>query len=315
MKRFLMSMSFVAIVCAGAIAFFAVKPVAAADDEITAADKAVTAALLKGDKAAAEKYLDPEFTWIDTKGVMVAKEDVFRIGLKPAVPVAADVTYVEHKYGNVVWLQGNQGKRYAAHFWVKRPGGWKLLHTTEIDVHPRDFSEVRSTYEIPCINPCVTVPYYPVTANEKAALAGWREQESGKDGMWAKHIADNFDQRAAMTWSGPRGPKKELVEAQNRARQQNAGRPEVGVAPALWIRSWDFGSAVVMLSLQPTYGDKAYWSSRVLAPLNGVWMMMESYHNYIDASPVMTALPIDQSKDPRATAARALRRGEGGSGN
>jgi hypothetical protein len=57
-----------------------------------------------------------------------------------------------------------------------------------------------------------------------------------------------------------------------------------------------------MISCQPTYGDKAYRSSRVLAPLDGVWMMMESYHNYIDASPVMTAVPIDQSKDPRAAA-------------
>ena len=27
---------------------------------------------------------------------------------------------------------------------------------------------------------------------------------------------------------------------------------------------------------------------------------MESYHNYIGASPVMTALPLDQSKDARA---------------
>jgi len=49
---------------------------------------------------------------------------------------------------------------------------------------------------------------------------------------------------------------------------------------------------VVMVSVQPTYGDKAYWSSRVLAPNeSGLWQMMESYHNYILASPVMTATP------------------------
>ena len=232
------------------------------------------------------------------------KEDVFRVGVKPAVPVADDVTYVEHKYGNVVWLQASQAKRYAAHFWVKRPAGWKLLHTTEIDVHPRDFTAARPSYEVPCLNPCSEVPYTPVTENEKAALAGWQEQESGREGMWAKHIADNYDQRAAMTWSGPRGAKKDLVAAQERARQQNPDRPEVGTAPALFIRTWDFGTAVVMISCQPTYGDKAYWSSRVLAPLNGVWMMMESYHNYIDASPVMTAVPLDQSRDARAMKAK-----------
>ncbi len=37
-----------------------------------------------------------------------------------------------------------------------------------------------------------------------------------------------------------------------------------------------------MIACQPTYGDKAYWSSRVLAPnASGLWQMMESYHNYI----------------------------------
>jgi hypothetical protein len=128
---------------------------------------------------------------------------------------------------------------------------------------------------VPCLNPCSEVPYTPVTENEKAALAGWQEQESGREAMWAKHIADNCDQRAAMTWSGPRGAKKDLVAAQERARQQNPDRPEVGTAPALFIRIWDFGIAVVMISCQPTYGDKAYWPSRVLAPLNGVSMMVE----------------------------------------
>jgi hypothetical protein len=299
MKRW--QISFCVAICAvltaaGIISY----PLHAADDPIVSADKAVTAALTKGDKAAAEKYLDSDFSWIDTLGVMRFKDDALRAGIKPAVPVAADVQYIEHTYGNVVWLQANQGKRYAAHFWVKRPEGWKLLHTTEIDVHPRDFTPVRPNYEVPCLNPCSEVPYTAITDNEKAALAGWQEQESGKEGMWAKHIADNFDQRAAMTWSGPRGAKKDLVAAQARGRQENPNRPEVGTAPALFIRSWDFGTAVVMISCQPTYGDKAYWSSRVLAPLDGVWMMMESYHNYIDASPVMTALPLDESKDARA---------------
>jgi hypothetical protein len=277
-------------------------PMSAADDEIIALDKAATTALSSGDKAAQGKYLDSDFSWVDTKGVMRFGDDSFRAGIRAAVPVADDVKYLEHKYGNVIWLQSNQGKRYSAHFWVKRPAGWKLLHMTEIDVHERDFTTVRPNYEVPCINPCKAVPYTAVTANEKAALDGWQEQESGKEGMWAKHIADNFDQRAAMTWGGPRASKTEMVAMQARARQQNAGKPEVGTAPALFIRSWDFGTAVVMISCQPTYGDKAYWSSRVLAPLDGVWMMMESYHNYIDASPIMTAVPIDQSKDPRAAA-------------
>jgi hypothetical protein len=232
MKRLSASVLVAGLVIAGIAAALPSRPAAAPGDEIVNTDKAVTTALIKGDRAVAEKYLDPDFSWIDTEGVMRVKDDALRLGIKPAVPVTDDVSYVEHKYGNVVWLQANQGKRYAAHFWVKRPAGWKLLHTTEIDVHDRDFTAVRPNYEVPCINPCATVPYTPATENEKAALAGWQEQESGKEGMWAKHIADNYDQRAAMTWSGPRASKKELVEAQNLARERNTGRPRVATVPA-----------------------------------------------------------------------------------
>ena len=61
----------------------------------------------------------------------------------------------------------------------------------------------------------------------------------------------------------------------------------------LWMRQWDFGDAVVSVMLQPTYGGKAYWSSRVFGNHNGFWMMEESYHTTIQAAPLMTALPSD----------------------
>ena len=70
-----------------------------------------------------------------------------------------------------------------------------------------------------------------------------------------------------------------------------ANRPQVGAAPALWVRTWDFGNAVVAIMLQPTYGGKAYWSSRIFANHDGLWKMDESYHTTIQASPRMTALP------------------------
>ena len=54
-------------------------------------------------------------------------------GLKPLVAAGDDVKITEHKYGkSVVWIQWNQDNKYSARFWVKRPAGWKLLHTTEI---------------------------------------------------------------------------------------------------------------------------------------------------------------------------------------
>ena len=264
-----------------------------ADDPVVTADKAVAAALAKGDKAAAEKWLDPDFSWIDSEGIMWAKEDAFRAGVKPLIESSDDVKVTEHKYGkSVVWIQWNEGSKYSARFWVKRPAGWKLLHTTEIAAVPkRDFQTVEPTYDIPCNNPCKAVPYKPLSPGEKASLDEWQEQESSQAG-WEKHVADNMDQRAVSTYGGASPSKADRIAGMNKRRAANPNAPKVGAAPALWIRTWDFGDAVVMVSVQPTYGDKAYWSSRVLAPNEaGLWQMMESYHNYILNSPVMTATP------------------------
>lgn len=267
---------------------------AGGEDPVMTADKAVVAALAKGDKTAANKYLDPDFNWIDSEGIMWFKEDAFRAGLKPLITDANDAKVIEHKYGEkVVWIQWNQGNKYSARFWVKRPSGWKLLHTTEIAAVPkRDFQTVEPTYDIPCNNPCKAVPYKPISAGEKAALDEWQEQESSQ-ANWEKRVADNMDQRVVSTYGGASPSKADRIVGMNKRKAANPNAPKVGTAPALWIRTWDFGDAVVMVSIQPTYGDKAYWSSRVLAknPQTGLWQMMESYHNYVLASPVMTATP------------------------
>ncbi|HTR37454.1 MAG TPA: hypothetical protein VMH80_16225 [Bryobacteraceae bacterium] len=282
----------IGIVCLGFAGTLSVAA-APANDPVTAADKAVFAALSKGDKAAANKWLDQDFNWIDSEGVMYYKEDAFRAGLKPLIAMSDGVKVVEHKYGaKVVWIQWSEGSKYSAHFWVKRPSGWKLLHATEIAAVPkRDFKTVAPTYEIPCNNPCKAVPYKPISEGEKAALAEWQDQESGQ-ARWEVRVADDQDQRVVSTYGGMSPSKADRIAGMNKRKAANPNAPKVGAAPALWIRTWDFGDAVVMVSIQPTYGDKAYWSSRVLAKnAQGLWQMMESYHNYVEASPVMTATP------------------------
>ena len=67
--------------------------------------------------------------------------------------------------------------------------------------------------------------------------------------------------------------------------------PFVSTTPAIYVKTWDFGDSVVAIMLQPTWGGKPYWSSRVFANHNGFWKMEESYHTTIQASLRMTALP------------------------
>jgi hypothetical protein len=241
------------IASVGLLATLASVPAVAADDAVVAADKAVAAALAKGDKVAANKWLDADFSWIDSEGIMWAKEDALRSGLKPLVVAGDDIKITEHKYGkSVVWIQWNQGNKYSARFWVKRPSGWKLLHTTEIASMPkRDFLTVEPAYEIPCNNPCKAVPYKPMSAGEKAALDEWQEQESSQ-ANWERRVADDMDQRVVSTYGGASPSKADRVAGMNKRKSETANAPKVGAAPALWIRTWDFDDAVVMVSIQPT---------------------------------------------------------------
>ncbi len=295
MKQIVRNFFAIAVFCGAMSVILAAasRPAAAEDDAIVQADHAVIDALNKGDRAAANKLLDRDFSWIDSEGIMWAKEDAFRAHMKPLVTDYGKM--VEHKYGKVVFLQISEGDHFSGHFWVQRPAGWRLLHMTEIAVRKRDFKPVAPTYDIPCDNPCKAVPYKPLSKGEKASLDEWQEQESSQ-ANWEKHVADNMDQRVISTFGGESPSKADRIKGMNKRHAEHPNAPHVGAAPALWIRTWDFGDAVVMVSCQPTYGDKAYWSSRVLAPLNGQWMMMESYHNYIAASPVMTEVNPAETK-------------------
>ena len=290
----------VAIALAAAIAQVAVmRGQTRALSDVVKADEAVTKALAAGDRGAAEKMLDGDFSWIDPDGVYYAtKGEAFAHAVMPLVGVGVKV--LEHRYNKVVYIERSEGdKKFSGHFWVQRPSGWRLLHINDLEVRQRDYATVPTTFAVPCTNPCHVLPYRPLGAGEKSALAAWQEQESGTAG-WGKRVADNYDQRAINTYGGRSAAKKDRLAGMERARQQNPNRPEIGAAPVAFGRAWDFGDAVVWVQLQPTYGDKPYWSSRVYANINGLWQMAESYHTYIKDAPVMAPVPESATR-PKAT--------------
>jgi hypothetical protein len=288
MKRVVTLAAIASFACAG-ILFVCAESGRAATDPIMTADHAVVQALESGNMAAANKYLDPEFTWIDTDGVMWEKSDSARAHLKPLVPPGADVKYVEHKYGKVIWLQENVGNKYAAHFWVERPSGWKLLINSEIATRPRSENvDRRPDFAIPCVNPCQEVPYTPITPNEKAVLAAWQDQEHGAQ-HWYDHVPES---NVVVSSYGlfTKDDRWKMIQAGIKAHA-----PQVSADPVTWMRTWDFGTAVVMICDQPTWDGKSYWASRVFAPdKQGTWMMYESYHTTIQASPILEAKRPDQ---------------------
>src|SRR4029453_10613111 len=167
------------------------------------ADEAITKALAGGDRAGAEKLLDADFSWIDPDGVYYAtKGEAFAHGVKPLVGTAGDVKVLEHRYGKVVYVERSEAdKKFSGHFWVQRPNGWRLLHINDLEVRQRDYATVPTTFAVPCVNPCHTLPYKPLGAGEKPALAACQEQESGTAG-WGNRVAENYNHRAIKTNGG-----------------------------------------------------------------------------------------------------------------
>jgi hypothetical protein len=289
MKRFL-AIALVAGAAAAGVARAQMGP----QDELTRMDEQVTRALMSGDHATAAKMLDEQFSWVDPDGMYYATTaEAFRAGVKPVVGVGSDVKVLEHKYNKVVYIERSQDeKRFSGHFWVQRPQGWRLLNINDIEVRQRDYKRVPITFDVPCTNPCQVLPYKPIGAGEKAALAAWQDQEGAH---WAARIADNYDQRAISTFGGRSPSKADRMAGQAARRKANPNRPEIGAAPVAFGRGWDFGDAVVWVQLQPTYGDKPYWSTRIYADINGTWQMAESYHTTIKDAPVMAPVPASET--------------------
>ena len=259
-------------------------PARAADDAVITADKALVTAFEKGDNSALKKYLDPDFSWIDTDGVMTSGSDALALGMKPKLGEGNDVQVREFKIGdNIIWLHLNSGNIYVGRVWVKRASGWKLLHTTEIMKHGRDEEiNVRPAFAIPCVNPCQTVPFHPVDKIQAEVLKQWQEQVSSREQL-IRHTDD--DQVMVTTYDGETPPRKVRLTGPG----QPSSGPAIGSPPVLWMRMWTIDpQTVVMLACHPSYGGKAYWSSRAFHFQNGLWQMMESYHNTIQQGPVMT---------------------------
>lgn len=171
---------------------------------------------------------------------------------------------------------------------MQRPQGWRLLHVNEIDAHPAVRGEnARPTFTIPCINPCKQLPWKPLSASEKAAVEGWQDQESGT-GRRLMHMGDHVFTISSNTMN----PQQTVpASGPTKVEPPTPEHPFISTTPAIYVKTWDFGDSVVAIMLQPTWGGKPYWSSRVYANHNGFWKMEESYHTTVSAAPRMQYVP------------------------
>jgi len=272
-------------------------PATAADEQaqaVLAADKALESAIAAADRAALNKVLDGEFTWIFPDGVLEARREVlesFGLGKAPKLAATSEESgaqVTERTYGNVVLVQVHNEKAHELHVWVKRSEGWRALHINEI-VQGREAPPVggggavpsEAGVETPCVNPCKTVPIRPVTTGARAALASWQQIETGsfqRDmDLWGRHVADECD----ILDSGGDGILSKTQRIANTLKAKQAGMRTNEAPPLVSARMYDFGNTVVFIAAEQPYRGKPFYATRVMVNRDGRYQMVVSYHTTI----------------------------------
>jgi len=125
------------------------------------------------------------------------------------------------------------------------------------------------------------VPFKPADQVQASLLPQWQEQVGSREQL-IRHTGEI--QTMVLTYGGETPPRNVRLTGPT----PPSSRPPVGSPPVLWMRMWTIDpETVVMVASHQGYGQKAYWASRIFHLQSGLWLMMESYHNTIQASRVM----------------------------
>jgi len=267
-----------------------IKPAVALTDEQT---------LLQVDRAAFgsgpssiaddDKLLDPDFTWTDSSGNTRNKSEViedFKSG--KGLPLEAGhgsdggkgaVGSVKaHVNGRVGLIQTNSGKLYILRIWVKRTVDWRLqiYHAVTTGI-PASGDPGKGD----CENPCNTVPFRPESEDQADVIRAYQAVERAvtahDSAAWAAHIADEF---FAVTSNSDR-PLDKATRMAGLDYQKVAG---IAPFPLVSARMFEFGSVMLMTSIQQPEHGLPLHVTRVWFKRNGAWLEGYSYQTTIQAA-------------------------------
>ncbi len=287
MKKFLIRVLILGVVCGGSLCAWPIRRAVADEGEQAAlqASRSLQDALAKADKAAVGKLLDANFVWTDVDGKSLKKSEVLDNISAFAADNQDDTKVLTHFYGEVETIIGEHHNARFMRIWVKRPAGWQefVELDTPITTAPARASIEAAAGQGDCDNPCRTLPYTPKTAMDKAILASWQktkvvEWHPDAD-EWEKHIADEFIIVNNTTVRN----KPERVAIANKQQEAGTGAPG---DPIVAMEIHDFGdhSAVMISHHVPYRGGKPYYNVRVWVLRDGRWQLALSQQTTIQAA-------------------------------
>jgi uncharacterized protein DUF4440 len=259
---------------------FAASPPLCADDTqaVLQSDRALLLAFKNSDKAALAPLLDSGFTWINSKGLLLTRNQV--LDNLPAV-ANSDVEAQARVYGGSAIVRANRESMNVMRIWVRRGSAWHLIHYQEVLQVPKSEPPPADPGSLACENPCKTIPFQPETQSEREAIASWQGvmkamAENDADG-YAPLIADEFT--ATDTHRDHPYAKSDRI-AQIK-KQQLAGTRSVPPA-LLSAQMFDFGDTVMMVAREQRLNTKPFFNTRMWMKRDGRWQMLFSFNTRIE---------------------------------
>jgi hypothetical protein len=277
MKKILMSVCAVSMLyCAAMILQLTGVAAATSETELLKADHDFVQALGKGDTGVLGALLDDDFTWTDSAGKTLTREQVLQ-GL-PATGGEAGADAQHRLYGEVGLVTAAQGRLRTARVWVKRSGGWRVLAYHETTLAAQAVPAGPGLKE--CENPCKTVPYQPRNADEQGVITSWQALETcvtNHDSQgWAQHIADEF----TLTNSNNDHVQTKADRMAILDKQKQTGANSAPI-PLVSGRMFDFPDAIVMTSLHQRGTNKPTQVTRIWIKRGGAWQMAFSQQTIV----------------------------------
>ena len=248
----------------------------------SSADHAWTEAIATGNRAAAEKLADAEFSWTDRAGKTLTRlEALSHLAAGNSEP-DSDITSMGE--GKVVLFRGvhklaeqDISVRFVR-VWVERPEGWRLMvyqETTKAEKTPEHRSGFGSPSDggpVVCDNPCENIPYKPEDAGAREVTRMWQNVEktvlTNDVDAWIPNFTDDF---VFVTPDG--GPP--LNKADRVAMIKELKRTNTTLIPAevVSMKVWVFGDAAVMRSEHKSHRGKTLHITRVFTKRSGHWQI------------------------------------------
>jgi hypothetical protein len=271
----------------------AVQQAAAADGDGAAvqADRGLVAAVLRGDRKAVAALLDGQFAWTDMRGQTRRRTATLRNLQALAKEMHGQTDVKAFPYGRLAVVTSAQPNARFLRVWVLRPQGWRAFATigTAMAAGLVPFATTVKSAGADCQNPCRTMPYQPVTANQKQIAAIFmrlkRDEWRPNPDDWAPYVLAGVD----YVTSG--GALSKAVRVGHLAELQKSGAPVLPGDPVISMRIVEFGDAAVMAAThRPFRGGKPYYSLRVWVYRDGRWQLANSQQTTIDRAPAVPAL-------------------------